>query len=146
MINKDLKHEEDLLSDILDDEELNAGEPGGVAGKDELEDIIGSSEKVDIPKKMSAPVSTPKPVHEDRGLADDVLDMASDIPVQIVAVMGKKTITMQDMLNLRIGEVVEMSRPVNEMVDLVANGKLIAKGELVDIDGKLGVRIVKTLK
>lgn len=69
--------------------------------------------------------------------------LAADMPVQVVAVLGKKTITVGDLVGLKKGEVVELNRFPNEAVDLVANGKLMAKGELVEIDGKLGVRIIK---
>lgn len=69
--------------------------------------------------------------------------LSADIPVQVVAVLGKKTITVGDLVSLKKGEVVELNRFPNEAVDLVANGKLMAKGELVEIDGKLGVRIIK---
>jgi flagellar motor switch protein FliM len=72
-----------------------------------------------------------------------VAGLASDTPVQVVAVMGKKTITVGDLISLKKGEVLELNRFPNEAIDLVANGKLIAKGELVEIDGKLGVRIIK---
>ncbi len=69
--------------------------------------------------------------------------LAEDVPVQVVAVLGKKTVTVGDLISLKKGEVVELNRFPNEAVDLVANGKLMAKGELVEIDGKLGVRIIK---
>ena len=69
--------------------------------------------------------------------------LTADVPVQLVAVMGKKTITIKEILSLKKGQVIELNRFPNEAVDLVANGKLMAKGELVEIDGKLGVRIIK---
>ncbi|MFO1464566.1 MAG: FliM/FliN family flagellar motor switch protein [bacterium] len=69
--------------------------------------------------------------------------LTADVPVQLVAVMGKKTITIKEILSLKKGQVIELNRFPNEAIDLVANGKLMAKGELVEIDGKLGVRIIK---
>ncbi len=69
--------------------------------------------------------------------------MASDTQVNVVAVLGKKTVTVQELLELKKGQVVELNRYPNEAIDLVANSKLFAKGELVEIDGKLGVRIIK---
>jgi len=76
----------------------------------------------------------------------DMLDAAADVPVQIVAVMGKKSITMRELVLLKLGDVIELARPANEVVDLVVGGKLFAKGELVDVDGKLGVRIVRIIR
>jgi len=86
-----------------------------------------------------APLPRQGPAAVDR----KVVNLTSDIPIQIVAVLGKKSVTVKDIVSLRMGEVVELNRLPNEAIDLVANGKLIAKGELVDIDGRLGLRILK---
>ena len=72
--------------------------------------------------------------------------VAQDLPVQLVVVMGRKGMTLKDLLDLKTGNVVELDRIPEEAVDLVANGKVIAKGELVEIDGKLGVRILKIIR
>lgn len=72
-----------------------------------------------------------------------VVNLTSDIPVQIVAVLGKKSITVKDIVSMRMGQVIELNRLPNEAIDLVANGKLVAKGELVEVDGRLGIRILK---
>lgn len=78
----------------------------------------------------------PKPEHK-------MANVTADVPVQLVAVMGKKTMTIREIISMNKGQVVELNRFPNEAIDLVANGKLMAKGELVEIDGKLGVRIIK---
>lgn len=78
-----------------------------------------------------------------RGASASMAGLAEDVPVQVVAVLGKKSVTVGDLISMKKGEVVELNRFPNEAVDLVANGKLMAKGELVEIDGKLGVRIIK---
>jgi len=62
------------------------------------------------------------------------------------AVLGKKRMTFDQLLRLKLGEVINLERPPNEIVDLVANGKVVARGELVEIDGQLGVKIIKILK
>lgn len=85
-----------------------------------------------------APSSAPK-----EGRSASTAGLAADVSVQVVAVLGKKLVTVGDLVSLKKGEVVELNRFPNEAVDLVANGKLMAKGELVEIDGKLGVRIIK---
>ncbi|MBF0493122.1 MAG: FliM/FliN family flagellar motor switch protein [Deltaproteobacteria bacterium] len=72
-----------------------------------------------------------------------IVNLTSDIPVQIVAVLGKKSVTVKDVVSMKMGQVLELGKMPNEAIDLVANGKLIAKGELVEIDGRLGVRILK---
>lgn len=72
-----------------------------------------------------------------------VVNLTSDIPVQIVAVLGKKNVTVKEIVSMKMGQVIELNRLPNEAIDLVANGKLVAKGELVEIEGRLGVRVLK---
>lgn len=93
--------------------------------------------------KPSAKAPPPPAAAREVGGVQAAAGLAADTPVQVVAVMGKKTITVGDLISLKKGEVLELNRFPNEAIDLVANGKLIAKGELVEIDGKLGVRIIK---
>jgi len=77
---------------------------------------------------------------------DEAVHMSEDMPVKLVAVLGKKNILLKDLLRLKVGHSIDLERAPNEFVDLMANGKLVARGELVEIDGKLGVRIIKMLK
>lgn len=117
-------------------------------GELELEDVLAGEpmeELMDEPEGADGLLAGGEELPEEEA-RPDILDVAADIPVQVVAVMGKKTITMKELALLKMGEVIELSRPANEVVDLVAGGRLIAKGELVEIDGKLGVRIVKMVR
>lgn len=92
------------------------------------------------PPKAAPPKAPAPPVKE------EVAQMAADVPVQLVAVIGRTTVSVKELMNYQMGQVVDLGRPPAETVDLVASGKLFARGELVDIDGKLGVRIVKLVK
>lgn len=74
------------------------------------------------------------------------LDLAPDVPVQVIAVMGKRGVTIKELMEMRMGQVIDLKRPPNETVDIVVNGKLFARGELVEIDGKLGVKILKLVR
>lgn len=76
----------------------------------------------------------------------EFLNLAPDIPVTLVAVMDRKSVTVKDLLGLRMGSVVVFDRTPAEPVDVLAGGKLFAKGELVEVDGKLGIRILKLIK
>ena len=67
--------------------------------------------------------------------------LSEDMPVQVVAVLGKRTMTLKDVIGLKQGEVIELKKLPQETIDLVANGKLMARGELVLVDGKLGIQI-----
>lgn len=79
-------------------------------------------------------------------IAKDILNLAPDLPVQMIAVMGSKAVSVKDLLELRLGQVVDWNKLPTDPIDLVVNGRVIARGELVDIDGKLGVKVLKVLK
>lgn len=119
------------------DEEMPAeeGVENEEAAEDAHEDDLGAEDDADI-------IDDPKVSMPSR----DAYQMTADVPVQVVVVMGKKTISVRELADMKMGQVVDLSRPVNEMVDIIAGGKLIAKGELVDIDGKMGVRVVKMVR
>lgn len=118
-------------------------------------EVIESEFEVPIPKPQASsaeagapeenPASIP-PKHAAQELADSLIELAPDVPVNLVAVIGKTTTNVGDLLKYRIGRVIELGRPPGESVDVVANGRLIARGELVDIDGQLGVKILKMVK
>lgn len=78
--------------------------------------------------------------------ATEAMAVAADVPVDVVVVLGRKGITMKDLMELKSGQVVELDRMPNEAVDLVVGGKVFAKGELVEIEGKLGARVLKIVK
>ncbi len=83
---------------------------------------------------------------DEAGLGAAVADLGSDVPIALVAVIGKTTADVEQLLAYHPGQVIDLGRPPSETVDLVANGKLIARGELVEMDGKLGVRILKLVR
>ena len=89
--------------------------------------------------RAPAPVApqVPEPVR----FADNLKNLADDMPLQVVAVLGKKTMTLKEVVDLKHGEVVDLKKMPNDTIDLVANGKLVARGELVLIDGRVGIQI-----
>ena len=78
--------------------------------------------------------------------AIELLKKFGDIPVDIEVVVGKAQKTIGELLNMGIGSVVELDREVNDLVDIKVNGKLIAKGELVVIENKLGIKIKEIVR
>ena len=71
------------------------------------------------------------------------LESVLDVPVRISAVLGKKRIAIADLMALGAGSVIELDRRVGEPIDLYINDTLIARGELVMIDGSLGVTMTE---
>lgn len=69
-----------------------------------------------------------------------------EIPVKVQAVLGGARMPISDLLQTRTGSVIELDRRVGEPVDVLVNDRLIARGELVLIDGSLGVTLTEIVK
>ncbi len=74
------------------------------------------------------------------------LESVLDVPVKVSAVLGKKRIAIADLMALDAGSVIELDRRVGEPIDLYINDTLIARGELVMIDGALGVTMTEIVR
>lgn len=69
------------------------------------------------------------------------IDLIRDIPVQISVVLGKTSLPLRQVFSLSPGEVLSLENYAGEPVELLANDRLVAKGEVVLVDGKFGVRV-----
>ena len=69
-----------------------------------------------------------------------------NVPVKVSAVLGKTKIDVAQLRELGNGAVIELNRKVGEPIDLYVNERLIARGELVMIDGSLGVTMTEIVK
>jgi flagellar motor switch protein FliM len=69
-------------------------------------------------------------------------DLMNDIPLQIAVELGRVGTTAEEVVALKVGHVFDLNRVAGEPLDLSVNGKVVARGELVEIDGNLGVRIL----
>ncbi len=85
------------------------------------------------------------PVDDSDNLAE-VGPLLGDIPINVVVELGRVQLTADEVIRLRPGQLLELGRSPTDPVDLVVNGKLLAKGELVEIEGALGVKILNLLK
>jgi flagellar motor switch protein FliN/FliY len=78
-------------------------------------------------------------------MAKDV-EAIYDIPVQISAVLGRSTMQVSQLLKLGRGAVVELDRKVGEAIDIYVNNRLVARGEVVVVEDKLGVTMTEIVK
>lgn len=69
------------------------------------------------------------------------IDLIMDVPLQITVELGKSKKTIREILALGPGSVIELDKLAGEPVDLLVNGKLLAKGEVVVIDENFGIRV-----
>jgi flagellar motor switch protein FliN len=95
----------------------------------------GESEPGEARQPTDAPM---QPVRE--------LDAVYDIPVQMSAVLGKATMQVNQLLKLGRGAVVELDRKVGEAIDIYVNNRLVARGEVVVVDDRLGVTMTEIIK
>lgn len=69
-----------------------------------------------------------------------------DVPVHISAVLGKTSLSVADLLKLSQGSVLELDRKVGEAIDIYVNNRLVARGEVVIVDDRLGVTMTEIIK
>ena len=74
------------------------------------------------------------------------LEAIYDIPVQVSAVLGRATMQVSQLLKLGRGAVVELDRKVGEAVDIYVNNRLVARGEVVVVEDRLGITMTEIVK
>jgi len=79
-----------------------------------------------------------------RGAAD--LEAVFDVPVQVSAVLGRARMEVGELLRLGPGTVLELDRKVGEAIDIYVNNRLVARGEVVLVEDKLGVTMTEIIK
>ena len=70
------------------------------------------------------------------------LDALLDVPVTLSVEIGRSKVPIKQLVSLNQGSVIELDRGVNEPLDLLVNGKLMARGEVVVVDGQFGLRLI----
>ena len=86
----------------------------------------------------------PAPDHIERSAAD--LAAVYDVPVNIQAVLGRSNMEVATLLRLSRGSVIELDRKVGEAIDIYVNNRLVARGEVVVVDERLGVTMTEIIK
>src|SRR3990172_8159580 len=69
------------------------------------------------------------------------LDMLLDVPLDVSVELGRCRMTIQDLLGLSPGSVIELDKVAGEALDILINDRLVARGEAVVVNDKFGVRI-----
>jgi flagellar motor switch protein FliN len=74
------------------------------------------------------------------------LEQVLDVPVNVSAVLGKTRMEVSQLLKLAPGQLLELDRRVGEAIDIYVNNRLVARGEVVVVDEKLGVTMTEIIK
>ena len=78
-----------------------------------------------------------------KGEAASTDQLLRELPVEVVCELGRVTLSGRELLELRPGAVIPAGRPLSGPVDLTVGGRVVARGELVDVEGEIGVRITQ---
>lgn len=121
--------EEDLWAAAAEDLEKQRVMLRDAAKKPEGEEAVAVAEEAD--SKTSGSVSG--------------IDMILDIPLQLSVELGRTKMLINDLLQLGQGSVIELTKLVGEPLEVLVNEKLVAKGEVVVVNEKFGVRLTEVL-
>jgi len=116
-----------------------------MGSKDPKKDI---NEKKDEDKVEVQPAEFPKLDGEKSSSSTSQgnnLEMIFDVPLQISAELGRTSMPIKEILQLSPGSVIELNKLAGEPVDILVNGKLIARGEVVVADENFAVRITEII-
>jgi len=106
--------------------------------------------KIPLPNlENSAAQVEPPPGAEPEGQTTRIaadLEAVFDVPVQVSAVLGRARMDIGDLLRIGPGTVLELDRKVGEAIDIFVNNRLVARGEVVLVEEKLGVTMTEIIK
>jgi flagellar motor switch protein FliN len=99
---------------------------------------------IDFDGAAMAPLSTRDAPVVQRSAAD--LEQIFDVPVMVSAILGSARMPVGDLLQLGPGAVLELDRKVGEAIDIFVNNRLVARGEVVLVEDRLGVTMTEIIK
>ena len=124
---------------IVENSEEQDSDFSAASSQDELTDQIDPR----IEEQPESPIEAGKVSEEMQTVEDFDLNLLLDIPLEITIELGRASIPIQELLELGPGSAVTLSKLEGEPVDILANEKLIARGEVVLQNKKYGIRITE---
>lgn len=110
-----------------------------------LDEIVTDDQADTSEKSKPILAETDESEFEKQVTATD-LEAVYDIPVQVSAVLGKSKMQVNNLLKLGRGAVVELDRKVGEAIDIYVNNRLVARGEVVVVEDRLGITMTEIVK
>ena len=101
-----------------------------------------------LPEEPPAPAAeTPAAAGEDGApVTATALEAVYDVPVRVSAVLGRSRMAIADLLSISSGTVLELDRKVGEAIDVFVNNRLVARGEVVLVEERLGITMTEIIK
>jgi len=125
---------------VANNDDLELDELNEADGAEDASDASGASTDENTSTKGQADEES----EISRTAAD--LEAVFDIPVHVSAVLGKSRMQVSQLLKLGRGAVVELDRKVGEAIDIYVNNRLVARGEVVVVEDRLGVTMTEIIK
>ena len=102
---------------------------------------------VNLPDLQSADAGAPDaPAETEVKRTATDLEAVFDVAVNVSAVLGKATMEVSSLLKLGRGAVVELDRKIGEAIDIYVNDRLVARGEVVLVEDRLGITMTEIVK
>src|SRR3954464_562502 len=105
----------------------------------------GASTEMKLDEFAASDGPLPEAQSEDDKIGADLAPVF-DVPVNISAVLGRASLSVAQLLQLGQGSVLELDRKVGEAIDIYVNNRLVARGEVVIVDERLGVTMTEIIK
>jgi flagellar motor switch protein FliN/FliY len=119
-----------------------------MAGDEDLEIDMAAALMEQQQEEAKAKARARAPSSSGGGSGDplDTIEAVYDIPVEIIAVLGTASMPISQILKLGRGAVVELERIIGEPIEIHANNRLVARGEVVVVEDRLGVQITEVIR
>ena len=86
------------------------------------------------------------PVQDLGGIAPENIDLIMDVPLEVTVELGRTSKSIKEILDFSPGTIIELDKLAGEPVDVLVNGKFVAKGEVVVIEESFGIRVTEIIK
>lgn len=126
---------------MADEETINTQNPGEAKAAEESETQIKAEDSKAQTKAEAKTAQFANVQDTAKPAAQKSIDFILDIPLNITVELGKTQMLINDLLQLGQGSVVELSKLAGEPMEVLVNQKLIARGEVVVVNEKFGVRL-----
>lgn len=105
---------------------------------------VPENEELGLGEMAPPPREEPQDIYVERTAAD--LEAVFDVPVRVSVVLGRTKMPVANLLKIDTGTVVELDRQVGEAVEIFVNERLVARGEIVLVENRLGVTMTEIIK
>lgn len=131
------------MSDEQDDKPDNAPPPEGDVLTEPTPEDGDTLTAPSLEEMAATEMESGGPVSEKT--AED-LEAVFDVPVRISVILGRTSMPVESLLKLDVGTVIELDRQVGEAIDIYVNARLVARGEIVLVEDRLGVTMTEIIK